>query len=292
MTNPLRAYSHNVKSSDGEDGIIQHIFEVLGPRNRWCVELGALNGTHDSNSWNLINNEGWSAVLIEADPTYFEKVAALYQHTPTVHTVQAFISFEGAHTLDAVLSRTLIPRDFDLLVLDIDGNDYHLWDSLQVYRPRVVCVEFNPTIPNDISFVQPRDMDVQQGSSLKAIADMAREKGYRLIATVDANAFFVVAEEFAAFSLPDDSLDFLHPTSPFYTRVYQLYDGTLVLDGYKTLFWHKIPIDEERLQTLPRHKRRYHARIASTQTIRHLKYYLRKVPLYSLAQRCKKWLVR
>ena len=292
MTNPLRVYSHNVKSSDGEDGIIQKIFEVVEPRNRWCVELGALNGTHDSNSWNLINNQSWSAVLIEADPTYFEKVAALYQQTPTAHTVQAFISFEGTYTLDAVLSCTPIPHDFDLLILDIDGNDYHVWDSLQKYHPRVVCVEFNPTIPNDISFVQPRDMNVQQGSSLKAIADLARQKGYCLIATVDANAFFVVSEEFAKLSLPDDSLDFLHPTSPFYTRVYQLYDGTLVLDGYKRLFWHNIPINEEQLQTLPRHKRRYHARIASAQTIRHLKYYLRKVPLYSIVQRYKKWLVR
>ena len=288
MTNPLREYAQNVTSGGGEDGIIKRMFEVIGARNKWCVELGALNGTHDSNSWNLINNEGWSAVLIEGDRTYFEKAAALYKDAPRVHAVNSFVSFEGKNTLDAVLGRTPIPRDFDLLVLDIDGNDYHVWDSLAAYRPRAVCIEFNPTIPNDILFVQPRDMCVFQGSSLRALFELGARKGYRLVATTDGNAFFVVSEAFEAFALPDGSLDFLHPSSPFYTRLFQLYDGTLVLDGYKELFWHKIPINQERMQVLPRSKRRYHARISGSAVVRALKYAVRKMPLYPVLQRIRK----
>lgn len=282
MTNPLRRYAHNVTSSDGEDGIIEKIFEIVGTRNRWCVELGALNGMHDSNTRNIITEHGWSAVLIEGDITYFKKLQDLYREVPGVHPVRVFISFEGDAMLDRVLAATPIPKDFDLFVLDIDGNDYHVWDSLVQYRPRVVCVEFNPTIPNDISFVQPRDMHVQQGSSLRAIADLARRKGYRLIATTDANAFFVVAEEWEKFQLADDSLDHLHPTSPYYSRLYQLYDGTLILDGYAKLMWHNIPIDERLLQVLPRHRRRYQAHLSPSSAVRSLKFIARKLPLHAL----------
>ena len=292
MTNPLREYSFNVKTSDGEDGIIQKIFETIGAKNKWCVELGALNGTHDSNSWNLIQNYGWSAVLLEGEPTYFDTLAALYKETKRVHPVSAFVSFEGEHTLDAELSRTPIPHDFDLFVLDIDGNDYHVWDSLQTYRPRVVCIEFNPTIPNDIAFVQARNMEVQQGSSLLSVVELGMQKGYRLIATVDSNAFFVLEKEFDTFHLPDGSIDFLRPTSPFYTRMYQLYDGTLVLDGYTKLLWHNIEIDQERMQVLPLRRRRYHARIATTSGVRMFKYFVRKLPIYPTLLRFKKWLIR
>ena len=37
---------------------------------------------------------------------------------------------------------------FDLIVIDIDGNDYHVFDSMMKYRAKCMMVEFNPTIPN------------------------------------------------------------------------------------------------------------------------------------------------
>ncbi|MEI7720137.1 MAG: hypothetical protein WCI89_02935 [bacterium] len=288
--NLLRKYAYNVTSSDGEDGIIERIFEVVGAENKWCLELGALNGTHDSNVWNLINNKGWSSLLIEADPTYFKKLAALYAQNSDVLCLNEFVTFEGAQRLDALLAKTPIPKDFDLFVLDIDGSDYHLWDSLKEYQPRVVCVEFNQTIPNDISFVQPRDMTVFQGSSLGALKQLAGQKGYDLVATTGANAFFVRTELFPLFNIVDNSLDVLHPDTQFHTRLYQLYDGTLVLDGYQTLFWHKIPVDVERLQVLPKSKRHYPAQISSSAGVRRLKEYVRTLPVYPYIQKIRKLL--
>ena len=286
--NPLSAHARNVTSSDGEDGIIEHIFSVIGTGSTWCVELGALNGTHDSNTRKLIVQDGWSAVLIEGDPTYFDVLRGVYADTGQVVCINEFVSFEGAQSLDRVFSRTPLPQDFDLFVLDIDGNDYHVWDSLKEYRPRVVCVEFNPTIPNSISFIQSRNISVQQGSSLRALAELAAQKGYRLIATTQTNAFFVLANLADSFNLGSDSLDFLHPDTTFHTRLFQLYDGTLVLEGYQSLLWHKQPITAQAIQVLPRWKRRFPAGISPSGLVRMIRYRMRHFPLYRVLSALKK----
>lgn len=288
MTNPLAAYAKNVKSQDGEDGIIARIFDIIGAKNKWCLELGALNGTHHSNTWSLINEHGWEALLIEADVTYFKKLAMLYKDNPKAHCVNAFVSFEGEQSLDTLCERAGMPHDFDLLSLDIDGNDYHLWESMRVYAPRLVCIEFNPTIPNQVEFVQPRDMHINQGSSLLSTVKLAEEKGYALIGTTATNAFFVKKDEAGKFGIEDASLDALHPDTRYVTYLYQLYDGTLKIAGYDKLFWHRIPIHEGKLQVLPKGKRKYPAHIDTSASVRRFKDWARQQPFYSFVQRLRK----
>ncbi len=284
---PLKEFRANITSRQGEDGIIAEIFRRIGTKNKWCVEFGALNGVHDSNVWTLIKNEGWSGVLIEADRTYFETLVENYKDTPRAICLNLFLSFEGENSLDAVFARTPLPKDVDLVSIDIDGNDYHVWESLKEYRPRVVVIEFNPTIPNDIVFVQPRDMAVQQGSSLLALVELAKKKGYELVEVTGANAFFVEASLMSELQLDNLSISALHPEVEYYTRVYQLYDGTLKLDGYKELLWHRKPISEEDIQVLPAHERVYPAGLSSAPAIRNLKYWVRKSPLYPLIRRLR-----
>lgn len=284
----LLEHRHDITSQYGEDGMIQKIFEVIGDGSRWCVELGALNGTHDSNVWNLVKNKGWNAVLIEADPTYFEKLVAEYKDTPSAHPVQAFVSFEGEQSLDSIFARTPIPEGFDLLSLDIDGNDYHLWDSLTRYRPRVVVIEFNPSIPDSVEFVQPRDMSVYQGSSLRATVRLGKEKGYELIAVNEGNAFFVSKELFPLFGIEDNRLESMHVDHALETQIFQLYDGTLKLAGNTRFIWHDLPMDESRIQMLSGVRRRYPARISPDAGLRFIKYFVRKQPWYPFAQKLRK----
>lgn len=284
---PLKEFRTNVTSRQGEDGIIAEIFKRIGVTNKWCVEFGALNGVHDSNVWTLIVNEGWSGVLIEANRTYFEKLVEHYGAYPQAVCLNLFISFEGENKLDKIFGRTQIPKDFDLLSIDIDGNDYHVWESLIEYRPRVVVVEFNPTIPNDIEFVQPRDMAVQQGSSLLATVLLAKKKGYELVEVTGANAFFVDTTLVPLLGLGEPTIDTLHSETEYYTRLFQLYDGTLVLDGYKELMWHRIPIHDEDMQVLPKNKRTYPAGLSASSPIRNLKYWVRKSPLYPLMRKIR-----
>ena len=288
--NWLLDHRKDVTSEHGEDGILEKIFDVLGSGEKWCVELGALNGKHDSNVWNLIKNKGWNAVLMEADKTYFERLFEEYAGNERVHPINAFVSFEGMSSLDALFSQTPLPKNFDLFVLDIDGNDYHLWDSLTEYRPRVMAIEFNPSIPDSISFIQPRDMSVYQGSSLKAITELAKKKRYELVCVCAGNAFFVEEELFSKFTITDNSLEAVHTDHSYETQIFQLYDGTLVLAGNKELIWHRLPIDEEKIQPLSKRKRVYPANINPNDTIRSLKYAVRKLPIYSSLQKVRRTL--
>lgn len=285
---PLLSYGRDITSEHGEDGVIERILEIIGEGSHWCVELGALNGVHGSNVWHLIKEKGWSGVPIEADRTYFEKLEREYAGSKGVHALNAFVSFEGGQSLDRLLAHTPIPQTFDLFSLDVDGAEYHLWDSMNTYRPRLMVVEFNPSIPNDIAFVQPRDMGVFQGSSLRAFVELGKRKGYELIAANETNAFFVLKEFFSKFNIADNSIEALHTDTRFETKLFQLYDGTLKIAGKKELIWHKLPIDEEKLQVLPSRARRYPARIASSGAVRDLKYIARKLPFYDWVQKIRK----
>lgn len=284
----LLAYGNNVTSEHGEDGVIRRIFEIIGTGSRSCVELGALNGVHGSNVWQLIKKEGWSGVLIEADQTYFEKLQQEFSGIAGAECINAFVSFKGSQSLDSIFTATSLPKEFDLFSLDVDGNEYHLWDSLHVYRPRVMLIEFNPTIPNDIVFVQPRDMKVFQGSSLMAFVELGKRKGYELVATNETNAFFVLKELFPKIGIADNSIETLHTDHRFETKLFQLYDGTLKIAGNTRLLWHNLPIGEEKLQVLPIHRRNYPARISKSSVVRKFKYWVRTLPFYHLAQKIRK----
>lgn len=288
MPNNLLSYGRNGTSEHGEDGIIEKIFQVIGEESRWCVDLGALNGTHGSNVWHLLKERGWSGVLIEADRTYFEKLQKEYVGVKNAHCLNAFVSFHGEDSLDKIFARTPLPHVFDLFSLDIDGNEYHLWESLEEYRPRVMVVEFNPSIPNDVLFIQPRDMEIFQGSSLRALVELGKHKGYELVAANDVNAFFVLKELFPKFHIADNSIDALRTDHHYETKLFQLYDGTLRIAGCDRLLWHNIPIDVEKLQVLSKSRRRYPAMIDEDRNMRSFKYWVRKFPLYHFLQKIRK----
>jgi hypothetical protein len=257
MTDPVRLEEHrfDVHSQFGEDGMIRRALEVLPGVDRWCVEIGAWDGRYLSNTHRLMDEEAWSGVFIEADPHRFSELLDTYGSSDKAVCINEFARYEGPNTMDRLLARTPIPRDFDLLSIDIDGNDFHLWETLTEYRPKLVVIEFNATIPNDIDFVQPRADGVHQGSSLAAFARLARSKSYELVATTDFNAFFVTSELYALFGLEDNSLDAIHTNRSYQTRVFQLMDGTLVWDGCTRLIWTGVDFKPKRLQPIPRRLR-------------------------------------
>ena len=152
----------NVYSQFGEDRIIQDVLTTLGEitsLDKWACEFGAWDGLHLSNTANLIVNSGYSAVLIEADPKKFLERKQNMASYP-VKYINAFINLEGVNTLDSVLSSSSIPKDFDLLSIDIDGADYWIFEGLQKYRPKVIVIEFNPTIPKEVEFLNPKDISI------------------------------------------------------------------------------------------------------------------------------------
>ena len=181
-------------SQTGEDGVIEKILEVIPEHDKWCVEFGAWDGVFLTNTRNLIESQGYSAGLIEADKAHFHALQQNYAQHANVITMNRRVGFGQADGLDNILSTTPVPREFDFLSIDIDGNDYHVWRAISHYRPKVVLIEFNPTIPTPVRFVQPADPSVSQGASLLSLVELGKEKGYELVAVLQWNAFFVRSE--------------------------------------------------------------------------------------------------
>ena len=118
--------------------------------------------------------------------------------------------------------------------IDVDGNDYHIFHSLVRYRPRLLVIEFNPDIPNDVVFIQDRDWGVQQGCSLRAMVELGKERNCELCAIMGANAFLVDAAEFPKLGIADNQIDSMYfPRRD--AKLFQLFDGTLGNIGLRAL---------------------------------------------------------
>lgn len=253
----LTDFAHNTTSQFGEDGILEKVFETIGVKHKWCVEFGAWDGKYLSNTWKLINKSGWAGVLIEGDAERARRLAESHAvNRNRVFVEQAYVGWEGEATLDAILAKTPTPTDFDLLSIDIDGNDWHVWSALERYKPRVVVVEFNPSASNDLYFIQDRDPQINQGSSLLAFVELARIKGYELAAATLANGIFVIAEEFYKLGIEDNSIDAMHEPA-MELQICQGYDGTIFGAGHMWLTWHQIQLTQDDLQILPKGLRKY-----------------------------------
>ncbi|WP_426442894.1 hypothetical protein [Bradyrhizobium genosp. P] len=252
----LSSFASDITSQFGEDGILREVFSRIGIRNRWCVEFGAWDGEYLSNTWSLINQQNWSAVLIESDPKRSAKLRDLHHLNEHVHVVSAAVGWAGDEALDAILSSTPIPKDFDLVSIDIDGNDWHVWSAMQNYRPRVVAIEFNYSASNDLYFVQAADPSLNQGASLLAMIELGKSRGYELVATTLTNAIFVLAEDFQKIGISDNSIDAMH-FSDRTIEIAQGYDGTIFAGGNLSLYWQNRSLAQEDFQMLPPEKRKY-----------------------------------
>jgi hypothetical protein len=254
----LMNHQASVFSQSGEDGIIEKILQTLPERDKWCVEFGALDGKSLSNTRNLIDNSDYSAVLIEGSKSRFRELKSNYSHVKKVIPLNCFVGFHSNDNLDQILTGTPIPAEFDFLSIDIDGNDYHVWKSSSKFTPKVVCIEFNQTIPNEINFIQPADAKISQGSSLSALIELGKAKNYELVCVAGVNAFFVRSQYFPLFEIDDNSIANLRVDLSAITYLFIGYDGTIFLRGQKTMPWHcKLPLNESSMQRLPKFIRKF-----------------------------------
>ena len=205
------------------------------------MEFGAWDGTALSNTAALIES-GYSAVLIEADTRKAKRLARKYANSASIVTICAMVGWEGPNTLDRLLSATPIPRDFDLLSIDIDGNDFHVWKALEFYRPKIVVVEFNPTIANGVEFVQAPIVSLRHGSSISSLSKLAVRKGYALVATTEYNAFFALEELLPILGLTDTSVERLRTDASWPSEVFFGYDGQMIIKGGRGLEWHRMKL--------------------------------------------------
>jgi hypothetical protein len=181
----LEAKASNLYSQNGEDGILAAIFERIGTENKWCLECGAADGLWFLNSRQFID-QGWSAVLIEGDPAVFEKLQARYAGKKNIKCWNYYVD-PVKNTLDKILEASGAPIDLDLMVIDVDGGDYYLFNSLWKYRPRVVVCEYNPDA--DPMFIPEVGIPGQAGRH--AIQFVGDARGYKPVCATRYNVIFV-----------------------------------------------------------------------------------------------------
>lgn len=192
----LSSFARNVYSQYGEDGVIEKIFEVIGTSSKVCIEFGAWDGFHLSNTANLWTH-GWKGVLIEGVESRYEELKRNVKDYDCV-CVHAFVARSGENSLDSIVKRLGLDPKIDLLSIDIDGDDYYILESLEYLRPRVIVCEYNPTIPAEVDLHAAYGSYF--GSSVTALNRLAMDKNYRLVAVTDTNCFFVTESESSRFS--------------------------------------------------------------------------------------------
>lgn len=141
----LSDFSYNRYSQFGEDGIIEKIFEIIGTTSKLCIEFGANDGFSCSNTALLWQQKGWRAVLIETDSQLFAKCLN-NTHGYNCLCINTHVGHDEHNSLEFILSKHNIQQPIDLLSIDIDGNDYYIFEKLTL-KPRLIICEFNPTIP-------------------------------------------------------------------------------------------------------------------------------------------------
>ena len=190
-----------VYSQWGVDGIIQHLLRHVSIEKKTFVEFGVENYTESSTRFLLVNNN-WSGLIMDGSQdniAYIKSDMSVYW----AHNLKAECVFITKDNINDVISGNGLSGDLGLLSVDIDGNDYWIWEAITCIEPRIVICEYNSifgsfakvTIPYDQDFYRrtAHYSNVYYGASIAALEFLARKKGYSLVGSNNAgnNAFFV-----------------------------------------------------------------------------------------------------
>jgi hypothetical protein len=250
----LQAAEGSVFSQFGEDGVIEKIFETIGPGPKFAVEFGAHDGINNSNMRNLVLNHGWGSFQIEGDEKRAADLAENYKDHPTTRTLQAWV-WPG--NIEILFEENGVPRDLDLLVIDIDSNDYYVWRAIHDFRPKVVMIETNMAFPPpqlmviDYHPMNYWDRTYYAGASLQSLYNLAKKKGYELLYQMSRgpNVFFVAEEHFDSFGIADNSPDKIYrrPADEVMNsdRVKWGRNGVPWPKGKSKLTWDKLVIEKK-----------------------------------------------
>lgn len=239
MENDLAKFKRDVTSQNGEDGIIEEIFKRIGTENKLCVEFGAWDGKHLSNTWDLWNNNGWKAILIEGDKSKFSELSNSVKENHNVTVSNTFVEIDGENSLDSILTHHSAPERFDLLAVDIDGDDYYVFKSLEKFTPRVVVIEFNATIPPFMDVVQ--ETGEFFGASALAIQNLAYEKKYRIVMCTETNCILVNDADFHKLEIVEPQLKNIFPEHVL-TYIISAYNSQVYLSKKP---WHVYSLEKQ-----------------------------------------------
>ena len=200
----MRKYAKNVYSQNGEDGILEEILKRLGIERGCACEFGAADGKFMSNTFHLLE-QGWYGMYIEPDKELYEKLLENVKN----YTVMCY-NRKVTDDLDVFLNFGIYKKDgiklpYDVLSIDVDGEDYHIWNKSNK-KPPVVIIEVNSSIPPPQEQIHGEG---KQGTSFTSMLKLGNEKGYDLVCHT-GNMIFVrhdlIGDKFNDVEINSDSL--------------------------------------------------------------------------------------
>ena len=204
----LWKYKKDYNSLSGEDGIIEEILRRLQIKKGWFVEVGAWDGKHYSNTFHLLE-QGWKGIDIESDQERFNGLKETAKDFPDLYIQQRFVSIEGGDMLDNILKDYPIPKDFELLSIDVDSNDYEQWSVIKKYKPKIVIIEINSRIKPGVICIP------KTKTSFTSMLKLGKEKGYNVVCHT-GNMIFVRDDLIHKLNLPQEELE--NPNGLFNNR--------------------------------------------------------------------------
>lgn len=198
--NDLREAEFRVFSQWGEDGIIQYLISQVAIDRPIFVEFG-VEDYSESNTRFLLQNDHWRGLILDSgtDHIRFLDQGELRWR----YSIEARSAFLDRDNINTVIADGGVTGDIGLLSIDVDGNDYWLWNAINVVSPRIVVVEYNSLFGPEAAVTVPYRADFDRctvhwsglcyGASLAALDHLAQARGYRLVGCNRAgnNAFFV-----------------------------------------------------------------------------------------------------
>lgn len=197
----IQRYEYSLFSQNGEDGIFRYIFSEIGIKANFFVEIGF--EITECNSLRLMIKENMGGILIdgvERTVNNFNE-AARQSGYKNVKAINKFIDLENIE--QTLMVEGGVPKEIDLLSIDVDGNDYWFWEKIDFVSPRLVIIEFNASLGPELSLAVPYDplFDRHEkhesgfycSASITAFTKLANKKGYSLIGCDSAgvNLFFL-----------------------------------------------------------------------------------------------------
>ena len=196
----LKDVEFSIFSQFGDDGIIQWLTQNLEIPNKTFIEFG-VEDFSESNSRFLMMNDNWSGFVMDGSELNIKNLKSSYYYWK--YELASKAVFINKDNINDLIQEQEFNREVGLLHIDIDGNDYYIWDEINVIEPIIVIVEFNGIFGKDRSLSVIYDKDFIRnnshysfllfGSSIKSLYQLAEDKGYSFIGCNSGgnNAYFV-----------------------------------------------------------------------------------------------------
>ena len=190
----------SIYSQFNEDGIIQFLIKNLDIKNKEFIEIGVEN-FEEANTRFLLQNNCWKGLIIDSSKENINFIKN--QNYYWRYALSAEAAFVTKENINKIIKKYEFKEDIGLLSIDIDGNDYWIWEEISIIKPDILVIEYNSlfgieknlTLKYEENFMRPAKgiYKCLYGASLKALKTLSNKKGYSLVAVNSNgnNAFFV-----------------------------------------------------------------------------------------------------